>query len=400
MKNPIIVVARTATLVTMIFTLGCENNTPKSEEDTESQDSVVKTPSVKTNDQSPDPIIKVDSTEIFEPIVSPEATSDEAISDSELAGETVTSGIDVAISSLADESDIATSSLSLRAASKKVEFIRFRECQKQEYGAAHESIKRKLTREFSLEGARRKVESNFVAQGEINRVWDKPEIGVDCSEDGRYALMPWGDLQGLSLESEFSKSRLREITFASKISGKSFSRSHKFAAQGVHQISWNAVTDDSGMIAIEKTIAKDVTRTMEFQNSKGRERSMVRNFKTKADYPLNVTVERDSTTYVVVSRTINQGALVATGKSGRMELEFDHVKWTNACMADSGTISGSLFKPDSTQPEMTFEISFSGDSKSIVFSNGEQFEYTPEGCELENPDNPEDVSSDEVSASL
>lgn len=307
--------------------------------------------------------------------------------DEELAGDSVSAQVDEAIAAAAEEQSegAATAGLTLTEVDKVKKVERYRNCTAEGDKAVVE-IKRAAERSFSFEGAVRQGSSEIKHLVEITRTWSRDGGAVDCAESGKHAALVRAEMKGVTLEAAFKRQRSLSASFTNLKKGVTKSRSAKFNAQGTRQISWTDVTVADGTITLSKTVTQQATRTLEIVNKQGETKSFEQTVATDAAAPLQVVTVRDEATDALVSRTIVSGKKVATGKDGgRVETSFDNVKYEpgKGCYAVSGKISGAIYAKDAAEASLTFTIDFTGDTKSIAFSNGKEVEYVADGCEFD-----------------
>jgi hypothetical protein len=324
------------------------------------------------------------------PGVSTDLGTSSLVEDEEATGQAVTAQVDEGISAAAEDQDGETSaSLMLADVDKKSEHERYRNCTESE-GTAVVDIRRSLERSFNFDGPHRSASTTLSAQIEKKRTWSKAGGEIKCAENKKHAEIQWPDVDGVSAEVTFSHNRSREMSVTNKKKNETKTASFSFSASGKRSIAWAAAEASAAdKIAVQKTVQSDVTRELTLKNKKGETKSISGSIKTDAENPVVTLAERDSTSLKVLSRTIKSGKLIATGKDGgRVETSFADVVYTreNKCMATAGKISGAIYEKDATEPKVTFEINFDGESKTIVFSNGKEVVYSPEGCEFDDPE--------------
>lgn len=316
------------------------------------------------------------------------------VDDEEAAGQAVTAQIDDAVSAAVEDNDTPAGA-SLAALDGEGEVTRFREC-KEEAGKAIVDIRRSAKREFSWEGPVRKAESNFSAYYEKTRTWAKEGGEVKCSEDKKHAEIPVADMQGVTLDVTFKHERSRKVTIENLKKGTKSERSFSYNVEGDRHLVWKSVTEAGDVLTIEKEATGTANRKLEIQKKDGTTKTLEATVTNAEGQPLVISVERNKDTLVWISRTIKSGTRIATGKDGgRVEVSFTDVKYTKEkrCTAVSGSISGKIFKKDATEPSVTFEVTFDGDSKTVNFSNGKEFEYSPEGCDLDEAEQATEAAS-------
>lgn len=312
------------------------------------------------------------------------------VEDEEATGQTVTAQIDDAISSAAEDQETETGAgLLLAGTDAKASHDRYRNCTEAE-GKATVEIRSSLERSFNLEGTNRSGSTIVKALIEKKRIWSKEGAEMKCAANKKHAIVPWAAIAGVSAEIEFTHNRSRVASVTNKKKNITQSTSFSFEAKGTRSIVWeNVESSENGPVLVQKTIKSNVARELNINTKKGETKSISGTVKTDDNSPLITIVEREKDTLKVLSRTIKSGKLIATGKDGgRIETSFDGVKYTNLnrCMATEGKISGAVYEKDATEPKVTFQITFTGDSKTIVFSNGKEAEYAPEGCVFDDPD--------------
>lgn len=312
------------------------------------------------------------------------------VEDEEATGQAVTAQVDDAITSAAEDQETETGAgLNLASAEVTSSHERFRNCT-EEGSKAIVDISSSLERTISLEGPNRSGSSSVKAMMEKKRTWSKEGGEIKCAENKKHADVPWTAIAGVTAEVEFTHSRSRVASVTNKKKNITQSTSFSFSATGTRSIVWeNVASSDEATILVQKTITSKVERELIINTKKGESKSISGIVKTDDAMPLITIVEREKETLNVLSRTIKSGKLIATGKDGgRVETTFDGVKYTkaNRCMATAGKITGAVYEKDATEPKITFEITFSAESKTIVFSNGKEAVYAPEGCIFDDPD--------------
>lgn len=310
--------------------------------------------------------------------------------DETLAGENVTAQIDEGIASSVDEDEAdagASLGLAPRRANlaREAEVIRFREC-KEDSGKALVHVLRSLEISKTFEGPVRKSSLTVKGWRDVQRTWSRASGAVECAENNKHAALEKDAMEGVTLDSTFDRGRSMEGTVENKKKKTTVAASRKIQAKGTRHIEWTNVETNGDTLILEKTVATTAERTFEAANKKGQKKSFTQSVTTAT--PLSMKVERDAASLALKSREIIAGKLVATGKDGdRTETTFANVKYVagQGCMAVSGKITGAIYAKDATEPKVTYEINFDGDTKSVVFSNGKEFDYSPDGCDLDEP---------------
>jgi hypothetical protein len=323
------------------------------------------------------------------------------VADEETSSQVITAQVDDAISAAGEdqESESAAGLMLANADTKKIH-KRFRVCNVVD-GKAVVELKRSIDRSFTNEGPVRSATTSFTLLDERTRTWAMTDGSVACSDNKKHAVIPWANIQGMTTGVVFNSAKSRESTLTNKKNGTEVSTSHSVKAEGERTISWSNVASESSVI-VQKSIVSNVTRELTVVKKDGTSKTLSSNVVISSESPLIIAVERDKTSLEVVSRTINSGKIIATGKDGgRIETKFDSVKYTkeNKCMASAGKISGAIYAKDATEATLTFDITFDGESKTIVYSNGKEAEYSPDGCVFDEPEEvTESESKDEVTA--
>ena len=317
-----------------------------------------------------------------------DGTVDSVVTDDETSSQVITAQIDDAITAAGEdqESEAAAGLMLADTDSKKVH-TRFRACSVVD-GKAVVQIKRSIDRSFTTEGPVRSAATSFKLLDERTRTWAMAEGTVACSDNKKHAIVPWANIQGMTTGVVFSSSKSRESSMTNKKKGTTASSSHSVKAEGERTISWSNNASDTSVI-VQKSIVSNVSRELTIVKKDGQEKVLSSTVVIGAENPLIIAVERDKTSLEVISRTITGGKIVATGKDGgRIETMFDGVKYTkeNKCMATAGKISGAVYAKDAVEASLTFEITFDGESKTIVYSNGKEAEYSPDGCIFDEPE--------------
>lgn len=317
----------------------------------------------------------------------PAASSSDMVDDTEISGQLVSAQVDEAIAGTVEEQD-SEAGLSLAEVDAEGSAKRHRVCTV-DGATAVVDIQRNASRHLSFDLPMRSGTTDFSSYEEKKRVWSREGGEIGCHAGGKFAAVPFADMQGVALSVTFKHERSRASSFENKKSGKSWSRSFKHAAEGSRQVKWTSVTNEGGKLLLQKEISSTATRKLEVTNKDGEQRSLEGTIATGENAPLVILVERAADTLAATSRTIKSGTLIGTGKDGgRVETTFDNVVYdrTKGCVASSGKISGAVYAKDATEPSKTFEITFDGETKTITYSTGESFEYAPEGCDLDDPE--------------
>lgn len=313
----------------------------------------------------------------------------DVLEDTDVAGQAVAAQIDDAIGGAAEDQD-AVASMNLADVNANGESKRFRTCADDGLTAIVD-IKNSASRTITFEGAMRSGETSFTAYRQKQRIWSRVEGEINCSENKKFAVVPIADMAGVTLDVTFKHERSRNSTLTNKKNDKTVTRSFKAASSGERHISWTSVIPGVDAVVISKEVKLSSTRKLDVTDKKGVSKSLEGSLATDDGAPLMVDVKRDATTHDVESRTLKSGTLVATGKDGgRIETSFTNVVYEQGkgCVAASGSIAGKVFDKDATEPKLTFEVTFDGESKTITFSNGSEYDYAPEGCELDEPSTP------------
>jgi hypothetical protein len=321
-------------------------------------------------------------------------TTESVVSDEETSTQAITAQVDEAISAAGEDQEAeSTTGLLLTEADTKKVHTRFRSCSELD-GKAVVDIKRSIERAYTNEWPMRSASTSFKLLDERTRTWSIADGAVKCSDNKKHAIVPWENIQGMTTGVKFSYAKSRESTVTNKKKSTTISTAHSVTAKGERTISWSNVASDTSII-VQKSIVSAVERELTIKKKDGQTKVLSSSVVIAADSPLITVVERDKTTKDVVSRTIKSGKVIANGKDGgKIETVYEGVKYTteNKCMASEGKISGSIFVKDASEAAVTFVITFNGESKSIVYSNGNEAEYSPDGCIF---DEPEDVTEKE-----
>jgi hypothetical protein len=323
------------------------------------------------------------------------------VTDEETSSQAITTQVDDAISAAGEDQESETAAaLMLADTDTKKIHTRFRACSEVD-GKAVVEIKRNIDRSFTAERPARSAATSFKLLDERTRTWAMADGTVSCSDNKKQAVIPWTNIQGITTEVVFNISKSRESSLTNKKKGTTISSSHSVKAEGERTIAWSNIASDSSVI-VQKSIVSSASRELTVVKKDGTEKVLSSNVVISSENPLIIAVERDKTSLEVVSRTISGGKVVATGKDGgRIETMFDGVKYTkeNKCMASEGKITGAIYAKDTTEAKLTFEIKFDGESKTIVYSNGKEAEYSPDGCIFDEPEEvTETDSKDDVVA--
>ncbi len=316
--------------------------------------------------------------------VTANASTSQILSDDTLLSESVTSQIDEAISAAAiDQSSEAGFQLVSRDRQGKMTIKRT--CEASE-GMAVVSITHTFNRSREGDNAVRSWSMTMDMNGSQTRTWSKEGEETFCSESGRSEEIELNEMQGVTLDMSFSRSRSREMTLTNKRRGTTYESSHSLVANGERSITWTDVQIDESELAVTRSMTSRVERELTLKNSRNQDKTLTLSIATKVDAPLNATTLRDAASMDVISRTIHSGTTIGSTKdNGRVETTYSEVKYTSAggCMPVSGSISGSIFEAGTTEAKLTYSISFLNENATIEFSDGRSLEYAPEGCDLE-----------------
>ncbi len=314
-------------------------------------------------------------------------TTESVVSDEETSSQVITAQVDEGISAAGeDQESESAAALMLTAADGKNVHTRFRECNELE-GKAVVNIKRSIERSFTIDRPAIAAETSFKLLDERTRTWALANGEAKCSENKKFAVVPWASLEGMTTAVVFSNEKSRESTLTNKKKNTTLTASHSIKSDGERTITWSNIASETSVL-VQKSIVSKVSRELTIKKKDGKEKVMTSDVVISAENPLITIVEREKTSLDVVSRTIKSGKVIATGKDGgRVETTFDAVKYTNEnkCMASSGKITGAIYAKDATEPSLTYEITFSGDTKSIVYSDGKEVEYSADGCVFDEP---------------
>jgi len=332
-----------------------------------------------------------------------ETTATLLLDDGEAAGQTISAQIDAGISAAAEDQEVMGAALSLTSGDKQASMQLFREC-KVDGAQAIVTLRRSAERDRSVDGPVRSLETKLSAYLDETRTWSRDGGNVACADDAKHAALTVNGMQGISLAAVVNEERGRTLSFTNKKNGKSTVRSFRYSLNGTRNLTWTDVTTANGVYTLTKQATSSVSRVLEIQKKDGSTVSVSSTLANASDAPLVIVVERDQTTLAVKSREIQSGTLAATHADGtRVETVFHAVKYDMAsgdqCMPVSGKIDGSIFKQGETVASLTYQITF-GDSATITFSDGRELDYTPEGCELDDPTDQatEQTSKDQVQA--
>lgn len=313
----------------------------------------------------------------------------EILDDSELRTEAVSSTVDVGISAAAegtDESSASALALASNTGTKNKVFTR--ECE-EDGDTAVVTISREFSRTREITNKVREISMSMSGTNDLTRTWSSDEGAVKCHSNGKHIDVAMNDMEGMILDVDFKREGTRTATFTNVRKGITVERYFKFTATGKRHIEWTDVSTEGDNTTLSTTNTSEVDRSTVAKNKDGEERTMEMSVDIGKEDPLVVDTVRDSSSRDIVSRTIKSGTITSTNKDkGKLEIEFDTVVYTpdSGCLADSGSISGKVFKPEADEATMTFEITFSNGSAKIEYSDGTSADYTPEGCDLENPE--------------
>ena len=315
-------------------------------------------------------------------------TIESVVNDEETSSQVITAQVDEGISAAGEDQESETSAaLMLTEADSRKIHSRFRDCSELE-GKAVVIIKRSIDRSFTTELPVRSAATSFKLLDERTRTWALANGDVKCSANKKHAIVPWASMDGMTTEVVFNNEKSRESTLTNKKKNTTLTASHSIKSDGERTITWSNIASETSVL-IQKSIVSNVSRELTIKKKDGKEKVMTSTVVINAENPLITIVEREKTSLDVISRTIKSGKVIATGKDGgRVETTFDAVKYTkeNKCMASSGKITGAIYAKDATEPSLTYEITFSGDTKSIVYSDGKEVDYSAEGCVFDEPE--------------
>lgn len=314
----------------------------------------------------------------------PALGSSALLQDADIAGPSIAALIDDATASAAEDQD--PEGLSLRGDADG-EAHSYRSCN-DDGTTAVVDIRRSATRQVTFEGPVRTSETSFAAYHEKQRTWSRQDGEINCDASRRFAALPVRDMQGVSVDIVFKHERSRSSSVTHKKRGTAVSRSHVYEVEGTRRIAWTAVESSDTTVTLTKEITSQATHKLDTTHKDGDKKHLEGSLATSPQGPLVVVVKRDASTLAAQGRIVKSGTLVATGQDGgRLETSFADVEYDTdrGCLPIAGKITGAIFEKDAADPALTYEVSFDGDAQSIVFSNGDEYDYAPEGCELDEP---------------
>jgi hypothetical protein len=317
----------------------------------------------------------------------PAATSQEVEADEELAAAEVTDNVDEALSSLADVNPSSATGLNLVAEGESKHKLTHKCSEVDSTAVVDVSID--FVREWGFANRLRHLTHAISDIGSIKRIWSNPDQSVKCDEGGQTVAISPEELEGSKLAIELSREKSKETSFKNLRSGAQFSRSMKLSVSGKRSAEWDAVEVSESAIVESKLLTSDVKRNLQVTNKSGEKRQIERQVRTVDDKPLAIVVTREPATLKASSRLIKTGSIEAIrSDKGRVVTHFDNVLLTKAsgCVAESGRITGEIYALEAAEPVLSFVVEFDDGSAKVVFSNGKEAEYTPEGCDLENLD--------------
>jgi hypothetical protein len=336
-----------------------------------------------------------------------QVSSEEMTSETEISGPIIEASIDESLSSLAEEPDDATAallSLTEEDAAKgnkngrRANVSMYRNCTV-EGDAAHVEIQKKLEKEINLDLPRRTMVSTFEMFTDIERIWTKDGSEITCGDNDKFAKLPLLDMEGVSLAVEFSRTKSRAGTVTNKVKNTTWSASSHYEAAGSRNIAWDAISEQEENYLVERTLNSEVSHKLAITLPSGEVKKFAGQVTVSTDAPLKISALHDQN-LKVTQRSIKSGTVEAESAEGKITTIFDNVVYAaGSCMPKSGTISGSIDPSVDGQETVTFEIKFDGSSSvNVEYSNGLEYSYAPQGCDVEEVEAVEEVESPIASA--
>ncbi len=248
------------------------------------------------------------------------------------------------------------------------------------------NIERSRSSSKTREGTNIESERVFKFHTEVVRTWSNDSNDLVCNSAATALDFSAADFSsGVSMAVSFTRKKTQWMHIKNKVRNREVNRQHSFISEGEREVRWNrAVTDTEGStVTLEREVTMDVSRKAEILTPKNIKIGFETSIITKDDAPLIQTIVRDVDTFQPVTRTINSGTVVSQRKGGYLQSVYSEVVFgaESRCMPTSGQIEGALYNDDDNL-EKSYTISFSTGQAFIEFEDGEQFEFTPQGCEI------------------
>lgn len=325
-----------------------------------------------------------------------ESGTSDMLADESVASEGVSSSVDEAIANASEASANNGESAAMALAladeaplSGKAKAVLFREC-KVDGDKAVVEVRRSVDRSASFNKGGRSGSLSFKDLFESKRTWSKEGANVACSANGKHAAIEREALEGYAVSAAFKVERSRSASFTDR-KGRTSSRDASIKAEGTRNLAWKSVAVEGDVIKLTTEVKSSAKRDVQMKNKDGKEVAFSKDIKTDDAAPLVILTERSKSDGRVLSRTIQSGKKIATGKDGgRVETTFKDVKYVRAdgCYPLSGSIEGAIYAKDAKEAGATFVVAFTGTTKVVTFTMADgskkESEYVAEGCAFES----------------
>lgn len=329
-----------------------------------------------------------------------ESLSSDVLSDGAVA-ETVSVNLAEAFDMLSDSTSYTeTSSLSLTQSSSEnsqLEYSFSKNC-REEDSSAVVSLSKLLSGSISFEGPRVSISRSVSGESQIERIWSNENTSISCNDEDKSAEIDWDSsgIEGLVLDITFSRTRNDEVSKTLKSRDLDVEKTIQRSAEGTRNVSWLSHTEnieDNTFTRVHE-ISSQITRISQVSSSiLDEDINLNMTIKTLDEAPLNVSTIRDSSSYQLVSKTINSGQLETVLDSGQKIIaSFSDLLIlfsADSCTGESGSLTLSYYDLGSELADRVVEITVdSGDLTVYDITDSENVvaieDYDYELCQLAN----------------
>lgn len=205
----------------------------------------------------------------------------------------------------------------------------------------------------------------------MTATFSTPEGNISCDSGAKRAFVDIRKLASWDSDISYKKSHKRTIRRPGTDSSEVV-RNDVVLAQGQRKIHFARVSSDP--LTIEQTITKEGSRAIHWENPIAGQLDLNSNIKTLENAPLVILYTYPKGSRTPSQRLIQSGSLLSTQDDGsQVKMNFDNVMFDNdhQCLPISGTISGSLLKPDGHEIDQSqFVLDFSSDQPTLKRTNG------------------------------
>lgn len=252
------------------------------------------------------------------------------------------------------------------------------------------------------QGKNRTYTNTIAGTGDETRVWTPPTgqtTALACSTNNS-AKVPWKKdavVDGLTVSNTVNNTMTRTRVITNTKTNTTTTVVDNNTAKGLRTITWAKGTSDATTVThSKKVVIKDMIRTKDYTNKSGEQKSISTTTNTATASPLAITVVRNATTGILVSKLVNSGVLNIVNADGTTtQLTLSSVKFdlastnTDVCRPVSGTVTGTVTDKGATTASQTFTITYDSSSDTpavITFDKGvtsEEYQHNGRGCDLE-----------------